>query len=68
MDRLLAAFGKGPGYVLFALVAISGIFVLAWWGKDVAALTGPLGVICAGLYGGGATKAIGETWANGRKT
>ena len=59
----LAALGKGPGFVLFALVATFGIFVLSWCGKDVAALTGPLGVICGGLYAGGAAKVIGETWA-----
>ena len=63
-----AALGKGPGFVLFALVATFGIFVLSWCGKDVAALTGPLGVVCGALYAGGAAKAVGETWANGRKT
>jgi hypothetical protein len=59
MDSL-RLLGRGPGFFLFAALSLAAMTVLAWLGKDVAALTGPLGVVCAGLYGGGGFKAWSE--------
>ena len=65
MDAL-RVLGKGPGFFLFALLSLIAMSVLAWAGKDAASLTGPLGVVCAGLYGGGGWKAYVEA-KNGTK-
>ena len=48
--------GRGPGYVLLGFFIAAGLFVLAWYEKDTAGLTGPLGALGLGTYGGGAVK------------
>ena len=63
---ILAAFGKGPGFVGFAFFCAAALFALTAYGIDVTPLTGPLGVVCGGLFAGGAAKAVGESWANGK--
>ncbi len=57
--------GKGPGYVLLGFFIALGLFILAWKEKDVAGLTGPLGALGLGTYGGGALKAWAKS--NGGK-
>jgi len=53
--------GKGPGFFLFAFLCAGALFALVYIGKDVSGLTGPLGAVCAGLYGGGGLKAWAES-------
>jgi hypothetical protein len=54
------AFGKGGGFMAFAFFTAGGTMLLRARGVEVASLTGPLGVIAAGLFGGGAWKAAAE--------
>jgi hypothetical protein len=58
--RFIGTLGKGPGFVLFAMGTAAGLFALAWYGRDVSQITGPLGVIAGGLYGGGFLKAFAD--------
>ena len=62
--EIIRALGKGPGYVLLAAFIATGLFVLAWYNRDVASLTGPLGALVVAVYGGGAAKSIVK---NGKK-
>ena len=65
IEQALRLFGKGPGFMAFAYLCATTLFVLTYLKVDVSGLTGPLGVVCAGLYGGGAWKAAAEAKANG---
>ena len=63
--------GKGPGFVFVGLVIAAGLIVLSWHGKDVAALTGPLGAFVTAFYGAGFAKAAVDVWGakkNGNAT
>jgi hypothetical protein len=60
MSEILRLFGKGPGFMAFAFFTTGVTLLLRAQGVEVASLTGPLGVIAAGLYGGGAWKAAAE--------
>ena len=55
--------GKGFGYILLGLIQTVGVILLAIYGKDVAALTGPLGAINVAVYGGG----VGKVWLQSKK-
>ncbi len=55
--ELVRMLGRGPGYILLAAFIFTGLFILAWYQKDVAALAGPLTALGLGVYGGGALKA-----------
>lgn len=57
-DRL----GKGPGFWVVGQTAVLGVLVLSYFGKDVAALTGPLGVVMGAFFGGG----VGKIWSEAR--
>lgn len=67
LGPILRGFGKGPGFMLFAFFTAGGTMLLRYKGVEVASLTGPLGVIAAGLYAGGAWKAGAEA-KNGNGT
>ena len=55
MDKL-QLLGRGPGFILLAHVIVVGLYILSWCDKDVAALTGPLGILVTGVFGAGAAK------------
>jgi hypothetical protein len=44
----------------FAYFVATGLLLLRYKGVEVASLTGPLGLLTAGLFGGGAWKAAAE--------
>lgn len=60
LETLLRLFGKGPGFMAFAFLCAAALFILTYLKVDVTPLTGPLSVLCVGLYGGGAWKASAE--------
>jgi hypothetical protein len=57
---LLRLLGKGPGFAGFAYFVGAGLMLLTYLKVDVAPLALPLGVLCAGYYGGGGWKAAAE--------
>lgn len=63
----ITSLGKGPGIVGFAYFAAILLFILSLLEKDVAGLTGPLGLLTAGLFGGSAWKAAAEAKNGGVK-
>ena len=67
MAELVRAAGRSTGLVALAFFIATGLFVLSWLERDVAALTAPLGVLVTAIYAGGGIKA----WAklrNGAST
>jgi hypothetical protein len=60
MLNYLKLLGKGAGFVGFAVFTVGVLGLLQQQGHDVAVWTGPLGVICGGLYGGGFLKAFAD--------
>mgnify|MGYP001560333384 CR=1 FL=1 len=60
LEKAVRLFGRGPGFMGFAYLCAAALFVLTYLRVDVSGLTGPLGVVCVGLYGGGAWKAAAE--------
>ncbi len=56
MTDLIRLLGRAPGFVAFGIFQAAGLFVLAAYKIDVSALTAPLGVINAAVYGGGFMK------------
>ena len=70
MSRI-AWLGRGPGFVLVALVIAVGLMLLSAYDKDVAGLTGPLGAFVAAFYGAGFAKSAIDKYAevksNGQK-
>ena len=65
MEKLqskIAWLGRGPGFVLVGFVIAIGLVALSAYGKDVAALTGPLGAFVAAFYGAGFAKAAVDVY------
>jgi hypothetical protein len=63
----IAWLGKGPGFVIVAIIIVVGLLVLSYTGKDVAALTGPLGAFVAAFYGAGFAKSAIDKYAEVKK-
>ena len=56
----LKLIGRGPGLVAFPFFVTGLMALLQSRGFDIAVWTGPLGVLCGGLYAGGALKAFAD--------
>ena len=56
----LKLIGRGPGLVAFPFFTVAIMALMQRGGHDIAAWTGPLGVLAGGLYAGGALKAFAD--------
>ena len=68
VSRAGAGIGKGPGYVLLAAAQAAGLFWLAHVQPTIPweTFAWSIAAVNAGVYGGGAWKAVAEAKANGK--
>lgn len=62
MLEYVRAFGRGPGIVGFAYFVVSVLALMQLRGQDIAAWSGPVGIIVGGFYGGSVMKAATDAW------
>lgn len=60
MSEIVSALGKGPGFLLLALIEVAITAILLAKGIDGTGIAAALGAINIPVYGGGAWKAAAE--------
>lgn len=58
--RIGRSLGKGPGFILIGVLEVAVALMVAKSGKDLSGLSMCFAAINAGVFGGGAMKAMSE--------